>query len=57
MTSRCSAYAALRETGLRVWHDMGVVGFADVPIARWSDPTLTTVRQPLQARPPERCHV
>ncbi|MFD6293868.1 LacI family DNA-binding transcriptional regulator [Streptomyces sp. NPDC060235] len=43
------AYTALRERGLRIPHDISVVGFDDVPIARWSDPTLTTVRQPLQA--------
>ena len=42
------AYTALRERGLRTPEDISVVGFDDVPGARWSNPTLTTVRRPLQ---------
>ncbi|MFB9467087.1 substrate-binding domain-containing protein [Streptomyces cinereospinus] len=42
------ASTALRERGLRIPEDIGVAGFDDVPVTRWSDPALTTVRQPLQ---------
>ncbi|MEW2522844.1 LacI family DNA-binding transcriptional regulator [Actinacidiphila alni] len=41
-------YRALRDRGLRVPEDVSVVGFDDVPATRWSDPGLTTVRQPLR---------
>jgi LacI family transcriptional regulator len=46
--SAIGAIWAFREAGLTVPHDISVVGFDDVPLAVFSNPELTTVRQPLQ---------
>lgn len=39
---------AVRMRGLRIPDDISVIGFDDVPQARFSRPALTTVRQPLE---------
>jgi LacI family transcriptional regulator, galactose operon repressor len=43
----CGVYEAVRRRGLRIPEDISVVGFDDLPEARWASPPLTTVRQPL----------
>jgi DNA-binding LacI/PurR family transcriptional regulator len=45
--SAIGAIWALREAGLRIPEDVSVVGFDDIPGAAFSNPALTTVRQPL----------
>ena len=41
-------YQAAREARLHIPDDLSVVGFDDLPVARWVGPPLTTVRQPLK---------
>ncbi|MFI9530741.1 LacI family DNA-binding transcriptional regulator [Micromonospora rosaria] len=40
-------YEAARLTGRRIPEELSVVGFDDLPGARWCGPAMTTVRQPL----------
>jgi LacI family transcriptional regulator, galactose operon repressor len=41
------ALSALRESGVRVPEDMAVAGFDDIPLARFMDPPLSSVRVPI----------
>jgi DNA-binding LacI/PurR family transcriptional regulator len=42
------AISALHQAGLRVPEDISVIGYDDIPEAEFSDPPLTTIRQPMQ---------
>lgn len=39
---------AVRTLGLQVPRDLSLVGYDDIPVAKWVSPRLTTVRQPLK---------
>jgi DNA-binding LacI/PurR family transcriptional regulator len=47
--SAIGAISALNEAGVRVPHDISVVGFDDIAIAQYVNPRLTTIRQPLRS--------
>jgi LacI family transcriptional regulator len=46
--SAIGAIIALKRAGLRVPEDVGVVGFDDIPMARYVTPPLATVRAPIE---------
>lgn len=46
--SAIGAVLALKEAGLRVPEDVGVVGFDDIRLSRYFDPPITTVRAPIE---------
>lgn len=41
------ALSALRKSGIRVPEDMSVAGFDDIPLARYMDPPLSSVKVPI----------
>ncbi len=41
------ALTALKDNGIQVPHHFSVVGFDDIPVSRYTDPQLTTVRYPI----------
>ncbi len=41
------AMSAVREAGLRVPDDIGIIGLNDMDMARWQNINLTTIRQPV----------
>jgi DNA-binding LacI/PurR family transcriptional regulator len=49
------AKSALREAGLLIPDDISIIGFDDIPWAKYSDPPLTTVRLPAQEMASEAC--
>jgi LacI family transcriptional regulator len=46
--SAFGAIQAAADRGVRIPHDLSLVGFDDIPQAAFSQPALTTVRQPLE---------
>jgi DNA-binding LacI/PurR family transcriptional regulator len=49
------AKAALREANLRIPDDISLVGFDDIPWAKYSDPPLTTIQLPAEALAQSAC--
>jgi LacI family transcriptional regulator len=49
------AKSALREAQLRVPEDVSVVGFDDIPWAKYSDPPLTTIQLPAESIAESAC--
>jgi LacI family transcriptional regulator len=51
------AMAAIRERGLKIPQDIAIVGFDDVPLARFVDPYLTTIHLPAAKLAKQCCDV
>ncbi|SUX72774.1 DNA-binding transcriptional regulator GalS [Citrobacter freundii] len=41
------ALTALKDNGIAIPLHLSIIGFDDIPIARYTDPQLTTVRYPI----------
>jgi LacI family transcriptional regulator len=48
VASAIGAMHAIKEAGFRIPHDISVVAVHDLPLVRYLDPPLTTVRMPLE---------
>lgn len=49
------AKAALREKGMHIPDDMSLIGFDDIPWAKYSDPPLTTIQLPAESLAQNAC--
>lgn len=49
------AKAAIREANLRIPEDVSLIGFDDIPWAKYSDPPLTTIQLPAEALAQSAC--
>jgi len=49
------AKSAIREAGLHVPDDISLIGFDDIPWAKYSDPPLTTIQLPAEALAQSAC--
>lgn len=49
------AKAAIREANMHIPDDISLIGFDDIPWARYSDPPLTTIRLPAEALAQSAC--
>jgi len=49
------AKSALREANLRIPDDISIVGFDDIPWAKYSDPPLTTIQLPAESLAESAC--
>jgi LacI family transcriptional regulator len=47
-TAALGVMEAAHKRGLRLPEDLSIVGFDDTPLAVWTSPQLTTVRQPMR---------
>jgi LacI family transcriptional regulator len=51
------AFAAIQERGLNIPRDIAIIGFDDVPLARFLVPSLTTIHVPAQEMAEQACEI